>query len=96
MTKAKHTPGPWSSLVYARTAAVHGGDGARVAVVYGGGDGDTAEANANLIAAAPDMLEALVEAAGVLPVAGHLHPKDLHRVQTLLVTAIAKARGEAV
>lgn len=58
--KAKHTPGPWT---YKKTASL-GPDyavypevsGGTVAIVY---TGETAEANAALISAAPDMMKTL-------------------------------------
>lgn len=52
------------------------------------------EANALLIAAAPQMFEALKEAAGVIPIAGRLHPTDLAKIQSVVVAALAAARGE--
>ncbi|MCW7544863.1 hypothetical protein N7I30_13730 [Aurantimonas litoralis] len=73
-TEAKHTPGPWliregfstdTLEVYPRRdGKPEIGSWAELATVrsdYGNGDGDTAEgeANARLIAAAPDLLAAL-------------------------------------
>ena len=58
-----HTPGPWAKQI---TAGDHGyniydeGDGPTIAHVYGGEN----EANARLIAAAPQLLEALEALAG--------------------------------
>ncbi len=58
---AKHTPGPWeidSSRVHTSIEA----DGLHVAMVsYGNVTMETHLANARLIAAAPELLEALVE-----------------------------------
>ena len=59
----KHTPGPWAEL----TGTISGPDGDEIAEVVGGDggryldDGVNAEcaANARLIAAAPELLEAL-------------------------------------
>ncbi len=58
----KHTPGPWkhnrgpvSESIYAPD-----GNGHLVAILYHG-DADNQAANARLIAAAPDLLEALEE-----------------------------------
>ena len=61
--EAKHTPGPWSEL----TGTITGPDGDEIAEVVGGDGGryldDDANAecaaNARLIAASPEMLEAL-------------------------------------
>ncbi len=61
-TNTKHTPGPWISKPtatpdYAKQYAVYPeSTGQTVAIVY---DGTAAEANAALIAAAPEMLGAL-------------------------------------
>jgi hypothetical protein len=57
---AQHTPGPWHVDLY-DAAGVDGVDGCRVAIT-GFGEDDTDQANARLIAAAPDMLAALEDA----------------------------------
>ena len=66
----KHTPGPWrvsrhDALRYTWhvNAGPAGYSQKRVAIVPGDSSADCAEANAALIAAAPDMLEALRSAA---------------------------------
>lgn len=59
MSKAKHTPGPWSVserlgfgwLIHPNVAVAYGGEGS--------GKQDEGEHNAHLIAAAPELLEAL-------------------------------------
>lgn len=67
MSDTKHTPGPWETCDpedygdYDGNCRVILGDDLRVAVVLGV-DGEN-EANAHLIAAAPDLLEALHECA---------------------------------
>lgn len=54
---AQHTPGPWR--IYKRSAIIHGPDGHEVALARCLAWPDPqAEANALLIAAAPDLLEA--------------------------------------
>lgn len=63
MSVSKHTPGPWVS----HDADVYDGAGCQATHVANcNPDGDmfqsTADANARLIAAAPDLLEALTEA----------------------------------
>ena len=67
----KHTPGPWEvGTEGSEIGAVYCDNslGSRVAIVFGKGQEYTAfsrteeEANASLIAAAPDLLEALVQA----------------------------------
>ena len=65
--KTQHTPGPWTHKATASLGpqyAVYGESdrtGRDVAVVYN--NGNEAEANARLIAAAPELLEALEKAA---------------------------------
>ena len=95
---SKHTPGPWTPNHYAFMA---GGklrwwqvlaQGGEVQVSDMGDCGlppDEAEANANLIAAAPDLLEAAKHAATEWRLHGQL--TDSCRV---LEAAIAKARGK--
>ena len=56
---AQHTPGPWHVDLYDATG-VDDVDGYRIAIT-GFGEDDTDQANARLIAAAPDMLAALRE-----------------------------------
>ncbi len=46
-----------------------------------------------LYQAAPEMLQALIEAASVLPIAGRMHPNDIMRIQDKICFAIAKAKG---
>jgi hypothetical protein len=53
-TTQGHTPGPWFSASY-----VVGSDKGTIANAYNPRLGDEGEANARLIAAAPEMLEAL-------------------------------------
>ena len=61
---AKHTEGPWTSheLEDGRFSVVHWGPLAYV----GADEPGVAEANAALMAAAPELLEALVQALGAL------------------------------
>ena len=100
----KHTPGPWTVGETRRYKHSGGVDGTEVAVHYGtaenrgnciafayghGARGD-AEADARLIAAAPDLLEALKKARRYVvsshePVGAELDDID---------AAIAKATGE--
>ena len=105
---AKHTPGPWR--VEWRGEKERPGiesDSASLSVViYGvksdddcgihGRTPDEERANANLIAAAPDLLEALevlTLAIGLTPIAGN---KDaLQESFDIARAAIAKAKGEA-
>lgn len=64
MSKASHTPGPWQVVTPARpmdgfTRAVTDRVGAALAWVLPHGAGGADEANARLIAAAPELLAAL-------------------------------------
>ena len=99
--ETKHTPGPWSRAPYinshAQSLTVVDVEGSEVATVRGwDGDGDHREADAHLIAAAPDLLEALRDVTDAL--AEHLsdlgrdHPEQAPRVQRARA-AIAKATG---
>ncbi len=56
-----HTPGPWRYM--SGTHSLYDGDGRAVALVYGprGIDCSRRDANARIIAAAPELLEALKE-----------------------------------
>jgi hypothetical protein len=95
---SKHTPGPWrveavdaeGTLVYHRVMSA----GYRVAGVYTirGGRGlsrEESDANAHLIAAAPEMLAALE---GILNI-GHT-PDTWEVAHRIGRAAIAKAKGE--
>lgn len=102
MTEIKHTPGPWE---YVPSNGNHGAyvadmDGCSVCdcyVVSGGGSGrlfydfqgEMSDANARLIAAAPEMLEALYEVEATAIDA--YDPVMLAKVQA----AIAKAEGRS-
>lgn len=93
MSKVAHTPGPWRAI-----KAPHGvidildGRDRDIVTVYGGGvETESQEANAHLMAAAPDLLDALrtltdnIEHA--FPGLAHLGPVAFAR------SAIAKAEG---
>lgn len=90
MTEAKFTPGPWryeQDFLSCRVAAPKFGG---VAKVFG--SNPTCVANAHLIAAAPELYEALeaVELAR-----NSDEPHDWQRATNLSAAALAKARGEA-
>tara|TARA_Y100001933_G_scaffold257863_1_gene304924 strand:+ start:568 stop:867 length:300 start_codon:yes stop_codon:yes gene_type:complete len=97
MAKEAHTPGPWE---WAKNyAGLFGPDGAEVLpfapyeniwVPYYSGSG---EADARLIAAAPDMKDAIAEVLHFHDSGGH--EGDLDEALRLCRAAIAKARGEA-
>lgn len=95
--KAKHTPGPWvfiddpSGIKTALELIVHpdaddaGGD----SILYHGADWPVSEANARLIAAAPDLLLALQMMERF--VGGPRMPKYLQDPYRMAVAAIKKA-----
>jgi len=106
---SKHTPGPWQTETVDSVVRIHGGvfAGAARAVVEvadvwvpDGENGDAAQvANARLIAAAPDLLEALKEAREVVEgdiETGPMEDEASLHARALLVkidAAIAKATG---
>ena len=55
--------------------------------------GELEKANAALIAAAPDLLDALESVSQLLPVAPMMHPDDLMALQNRVLSAISKAKG---
>jgi hypothetical protein len=102
----KHTPGPWQfddgdsepcgvfdaqggAICYLTDLTLCGDDNCRHYVTGPTGQPDVA--NALLIAAAPDLLAALVDASQHIPVAPRLHPDDLSALQTRVLAAIDKA-----
>lgn len=94
MSAAKHTPGPWTQHKWPFGFDVVAGNSDQSRVVASTCTSDFAgsedAANARLIAAAPDLLQALVEASVALRF-GHNSLVALEKAQA----AIAKAAGEA-
>jgi len=100
---SKHTPGPWtvghtrtfthSGGIFGTETAVHYGDavnrGNCIAHAYGHGALSHSEDDARLIAAAPDLLEALQAAVTATDVVTYGAALDKARA------AIAKAEGQA-
>lgn len=93
----KHTPGPWTVRKDAIKFLITAKDNSGIA--HTSGLHYDSEANARLIAAAPELLEALIELKAQLLA----HVKfDVKRHYSLMVadaaagTALAKARGEHV
>jgi len=85
-----HTPGPWNWTEYNDTRAIHSADGTKIALpeVWIGNAAEESEANARLIAAAPDMLETLEEIRDFW-VGGDV-PAEL---EAKMIAVIEKARG---
>ena len=96
--KPKHTKGPWVIHTYARTDKPQGkGYGSNYHYTVASQDGDPIyssknQANINLIAAAPEMLEALE---AVLNRLDKDWPSFHGDVKETLKNAIKKARGES-
>lgn len=106
MSKSKHTPGPWyQAIIDHRRWVSQQPEGGTywIAEVASGVIGDEEEANARLIAAAPDLFDALVEcerdlskAVAIMP-RRYCNQKDNQRCEELLEmvrAAIAKASLE--
>lgn len=92
MSENKHTPGPWrvGQKAQIRTA----GDYFDQEIVSFTGQqfpAETVEANARLIAAAPEMLDALDACNARLHMEGYTVSDP---VTDMVIAAIAKARGE--
>ena len=96
-TKAQHTEGPWSVGEHAprgdegRTIVINGPKGGNIADIFF--DDEVDEANARLIAAAPELLEACKAANLVLLQQNHPSGTDLEAMD-VLQAAIAKAVGQ--
>lgn len=99
-TKAQHTPGPWTIEAPSKGSPVpiiHGADYSEVASVFADEGEDQRNANACLIAAAPELLAALE-----LAIKSRLLSIDYDRNRTreacdirrAMIAAIAKAHGE--
>ena len=86
-TRPEHTPGPWT----VDNQYIHGPDGIRFLAVAGDGAG---QANARLIASAPELLAACMSALRALE--DNIQPGPMDEdAKTGLREAIAKATGGA-
>ena len=86
----KHTPGPWNRIKGDRNVYSASGTVCKTPAIIGGGSAAANwEANARLIAAAPDLLEALE--CLLASVDHELYGIAISRARK----AIARARGEA-
>ena len=88
----KHTPGPWHVDTEDQDADIHSGFG-MVAKTMGHGHAQDGEgtANARLIAAAPELLDALQSMVSQFPEAELRADPDLHASVKRARAAIAKA-----
>jgi len=104
---SKHTPGPWTAheLGYEDGTWIHWSIEAHGPIAYGsiahGGDNtngsENSEANARLIAAAPDLLDACQKMSDLLGI-GKDYGRDLakeHEAWLACKRAIEKAEGES-
>lgn len=89
MTNAQHTPGPW--VYHAKTSTVqpYPGSGTICALSLRG----EREANARLIAAAPELLAALEKVDAYLAPEGD-EDDAWHDIRVVIQEAIARAKGE--
>jgi hypothetical protein len=99
--ESEHTPGNWKFVERGRARVLTDDSdcGHQICSVTGYARRDESEriANARLLAAAPDLLEAAREAMRTLRVLGDYHgwSEPIEREYNALKTAIAKAEGEA-
>ena len=102
---SKHTPGPWHVTAGHRSirpSFISPGENGGFAICEMYADGRDFTANARLIAAAPELLEALEEAVacGMVPVSsvhegGAVGYSRQVKCADMIRAAIAKARGQA-
>jgi len=87
----QHTPGPWTET---RGHYIDAPNGTRIAEVYNWAP--SYSQNARLIAAAPELLEALAEINDLsFALGGSSHTTTLDRIRTIIARTIAKAtQGE--
>lgn len=94
MSQAKHTPGPWVWTPESESIHGYSPEGEALVVVY---ELNTNEADARLIAAAPELLEALILLEAEMVASGNANATDFGWPLAIQKTraAIAKATGEA-
>lgn len=99
MSTSKHTPGPWKAFNCIGPRILKNWHiqadelkGRPVSTIADIGDGDAA--NAHLIAAAPELLEALVAALRYLEIHADC-PRTRNFISLQLKPAIAKAKGQS-
>jgi len=99
--KPTHTPGPWEVDTICNTDMVYAANGLRVATTYCEGQDEDmpweeVEANARLVAAAPDLLAGLEAAEAIISGLMAEFDEDENDVPSIIGirAAIAKAKGE--
>jgi hypothetical protein len=101
-TQTQHTPGPWKLGVSTTTLCsthkrVVADSGAFICRIEGADfSREDDVANARLIAAAPELLEALVAAQELIKVARRRFPKTLRNGDTWLLESTNAAIGSAI
>jgi len=92
----KHTPGPWEwEWLRSERFALNGNGGDEVIGTFRDGGMDIGEADARLIAAAPDLLEALKGASVVIDACiRNTATVPVPGISRIMRAAIAKAEGE--
>ena len=93
MNNTFHTPGPWMVSPYNNVTS-RNGTIAKTEQMPGNNDRER-DANANLIAAAPDLLEALEAAVARVQIANEEGDNILSAWLPDAISAIAKAKGGA-
>jgi hypothetical protein len=89
---SKHTPGPWHTLTVYADHEVRTSESQLVAVVSA--LRCESEENARLIAAAPDLLEALELCLSIVRLQNGNRHSDINEIIGTARSAIAKATGE--
>jgi len=92
--KTQHTPGPWNRNIAPATkyCVIFAGRNEHIASIRHIKEGDEAEANHNLITAAPDLLAAMVPI--IKMIGPYLGQGRMDAEIIAARAAIAKARGE--
>jgi hypothetical protein len=88
---SKHTPGPWFSQYDDNGFYEIGSEAVSLRLAFTHGEGDTDEANARLIAAAPELLEALKDLLYQAKLSENEGGWDFEQA----TAAIAKAEGQS-
>lgn len=89
----KHTPGPWH-VGMRPGPIIYGTKGDQVADLRGFLDIDETSANARLIAAAPDLLDAMQSMVDAYQTHFDVMPVAWQTYDSIARAALAKARGE--
>lgn len=90
-----HTPGPWEALVCHTSISIRNISGSVALVPTRGTHREAGPANARLIAAVPDLLEAAIEQEKLSSLEFEGDPQEaIARVRTMRRAAIAKAQGQ--